>query len=436
MGHLSSLFNRRSLTRLSALLAAAALTGFLLNTATWLSSNTTSFSNQYVFAYATNWLGTALFYSGVVVGLVVTFLADTRTFFSKTLSVLAMFFFFCAVWFFVNEANTLNLFLYYELFLLPSFFIVYFLSPNRRSILAAVYFLTWTQFGSLLVLVGVLKLQGIHGGYSFETGAVTRDTIAALLILLGFGIKIPMWPFYYWLTKTHVEASSFFSIYLSGFLVKTAVYLFVKFYSILDASNLGSVFLSLFVVGVVDSSIKMWHQTDLKKLIAYTTVQEMNLLVIPILFNDVAGEVIVALFVATHCILSSLLFFYIDVVTKRFATRATSQITGLTHVMPTFGAVMFATWLGFTGLPYTIKFTLELWIFTSLLTTNALVFIILIVSMNVIGLIGFSKHLFNSMFGAPIVAQAVVYDLTRRELSVFVFLLANLVLLNSVTLFA
>lgn len=56
--------------------------------------------------------------------------------------------------------------------------------------------------------------------------------------------------------------------------------------------------------------------------------------------------------------------------------------------------------------------------------------------MNVIGLIGFSKHLFNSMFGAPILAQAVVYDLNRRELSVFVFLLANLVLLNSVTLFA
>ena len=436
MGHLSSLFNRRALTQSFFLLTAAVLTVFLLNTVNWLSSNAVSFSNQYVFAYTINWLGTALFYSGVVVGVVVTFLADTRTFFSKTLSTLVMFFFFGAVWLFINEANLLNLFLYYELFLLPSFFIVYFLSPNRRSILAAIYFLTWTQFGSLLVLVGLLKLQGIQGGYFFETGAVTRDTTAALLIFLGFGIKIPMWPFYYWLTKTHVEASSFFSIYLSGFLVKTAVYLFVKFYSILDATGLSSIFLSLFVVGVVDSSIKMWHQTDLKKLIAYTTVQEMNLLVIPILFNDVAGEVIVALFVATHCILSSLLFFYIDVVTKRFATRATSQITGLTHVMPTFGAIMFVTWLGFTGLPYTIKFTLELWIFTSLLTTNALVFIILIVSMNVIGLIGFSKHLFNSMFGAPVLAQAVVYDLNRRELSVFVFLLANLVLLNSVTLFA
>ena len=345
-----------------------------------------------------------------------------------------MFFFFGAVWLFVNETNPLNLFLYYELFLLPSFFIVYFLSPNRRSIIASIYFLTWTQFGSLLVLIGVLRLHGLHGGYTVEAGFVSCNPLTTYLILLGFGIKIPMWPFYYWLTKTHVEASSFFSIYLSGFLVKTAVYLFVKFYSVLDASHLAPVFLSLFVVGVVDSSIKMWHQTDLKKLIAFTTVQEMNLLVIPVLFNDLSGEAIVSFFVVTHCILSSLLFFYIDVITKRFNTRATSQITGLVHLMPSFSALMFATWLGFSGLPYTIKFTLELWIFAGLLTTNAAVFAVLIISMNVIGLIGFSKHLFNSMFGAPVIHQTIVHDVTKRELAVFGFLLINLIFLNGLTL--
>lgn len=86
----------------------------------------------------------------------------------------------------------------------------------------------------------------------------------------------------------------------------------------------------------------------------------MNLLVIPILFNDTASEIIVALFIATHCVLSSLLFFYIDVITKRFATRSTSQITGLIHNMPTFSMFVFLTWLGFSGLPYTVKFTLEL----------------------------------------------------------------------------
>lgn len=394
-----------------------------------------NFTLGYAFTYSVNWLGLALFYAGVIVGAVVAFLSDVKTFFTKITATLSMFFFFAVIWLFVNDANILNLFLYYELFLLPSFFIVYFLSPNRRSILASIYFLTWTQFGSLLVLVGVLRLYSQHGIYEFIGTVGVTDTFTTLLILMGFGIKIPMWPFYYWLTKTHVEASSFFSIYLSGFLVKTAVYLFVKFYSILNASHLGALFLSLFVIGVIDSSIKMWHQVDLKKLIAYTTVQEMNLLVIPVLFNDYTGELIIAFFIVTHCILSSLLFFYIDVITKRFATRSSTQITGLVHVMPTFSALMFATWLGFTGLPYTIKFTLEISIFTSLLTTNGLIFLLLIVSMNVIGLIGFSKNLFNSMFGAPILSQTVVYDLTKREVAVFTFLLINLLTLNMLTVF-
>jgi len=72
-------------------------------------------------------------------------------------------------------------------------------------------------------------------------------------------------------------------MYLSGFLVKTAVFLFIKFYAIFSMYNYINAFLVLLLIGVIDSSIKMWHQTDLKKLIAYTTVQEMNFLCIPIL---------------------------------------------------------------------------------------------------------------------------------------------------------
>lgn len=436
MSYLATFWSRRSVLQTLFYATSITVLCFISNIVLWWSSHGLAFSESYVFLYSTNWLGGALFYSGVVVGITVTFLADTRTFFAKTLTPTVMFFFFAAVWLFINEKNPLNLFLYYELFLLPSFFIVYFLSPNRRSIIASIYFLTWTQFGSLLVLIGVLRLHGLHGGYTIDAGLTSNNPLTAYLILLGFGIKIPMWPFYYWLTKTHVEASSFFSIYLSGFLVKTAVYLFVKFYSVLCAQHLAHVFLSLFVVGVVDSSIKMWHQTDLKKLIAFTTVQEMNLLVIPVLFNDLSGEIVVSFFIVTHCILSSLLFFYIDVITKRFGTRSTTQITGLAHLMPSFSALMFMTWLGFSGLPYTIKFTLELWIFTGLLTTNAGVFVILILSMNVIGLIGFSKHLFNSMFGAPVLHQSIVHDITKRELAVFGFLLFNLIFLNGLTLLA
>lgn len=384
--------------------------------------------------YTSNWLGLALLYSGVVVGCVIAFISDSRTFFKKLIVSLIMFLFFVFIWLFINDSNYLNLFLYYELFLLPSFFIVYYSSPNRRSVLASIYFLTWTQFGSLLVLIGVLVLYYKTGTFYFEHAHIVSSTWIYALILLGFGIKIPMWPFYYWLTKTHVEASSFFSIYLSGFLVKTAIYLFIKFYSMISINIFFNAFLVLFVIGVLDSSIKMWHQTDLKKLIAYTTVQEMNFLAIPILLNDIYGENLVAIFVITHCILSSLLFFYIDIITKRYGTRATSQITGLTHTMPTFTAIMFLTWLGFSGLPFTIKFTLEIGIFNLLLNISPILFTLTIVGMNVIGLLGFSKNLFNTLFGAPILKDYIVYDLTKRELFIFIFLLTNLFIFNLITL--
>jgi formate hydrogenlyase subunit 3/multisubunit Na+/H+ antiporter MnhD subunit len=80
------------------------------------------------------------------------------------------------------------------------------------------------------------------------------------------------------LTKTHVEASAGFSMYLSGFLVKTALYGFYKYVSILGTGINTTFFIAIAGVGVVDASIKMFSQVDLKKLVAFCTVQEMNMI--------------------------------------------------------------------------------------------------------------------------------------------------------------
>lgn len=223
-------------------------------------------------------------------------------------------------------------------------------------------------------------------------------------------------------------------MYLSGFLVKTAVFLFIKFQPIIGAFDYSTPILVIFVVGVVDSSIKMWHQTDLKKLIAYTTVQEMNLLCIPILWNQEFGELITSLFIATHCLLSCIFFFFIDVISKRFNTRASSQVTGLVHTMPTFSFFIFLGWALFTGLPYSIKFILEVSIFSMLLGLSGVVATIVIIGMNVIGMLGFSKNLFNALFGAPVITDYVIYDLTKREVLLYLFLSLNLLALNFFTL--
>ena len=374
-------------------------------------------------------------YTGIICGVLVFLLSDVRVFFNKLLNALLMVTFIISIWLFINESSALNLFFIYELFLLPSFYLVYRLSPNRRSIIASIYFLTWTQFGSLLVLIAIVLSFKTLGQFSLDESVTINQQLIFWLIFIGFGIKIPMWPFYYWLTKTHVEASSFFSMYLSGFLVKTAVFLFIKFYSIFGLYDYFNLILILFIIGVVDSSIKMWHQTDLKKLIAYTTVQEMNFLCIPILWNDVFGETLTALFITTHCLLSCIFFLYIDVISKRFNTRVTSQISGLSHTMPTFSFIIFISWILFSGLPYTVKFLLEVGIFSTLYLYNQLITILVLIIMNVVGLIGFSKNIFNTLFGAPVITDFIIYDLTKKEVTLYLFFIINLILLNSVSLY-
>lgn len=375
-----------------------------------------------------------MFYTGIICGLLVFLFSDVKLFFSKYLNVLFLISFILSIWLFINENKPLNLFLIYELFLLPSFLLVYRLSPNRRSIIASIYFLTWTQFGSLLVLIGLIWIFSIQGEFDFNSNLLVSNFGPFWLIFLGFGIKIPMWPFYYWLTKTHVEASSFFSMYLSGFLVKTAVFLFIKFYSFINITFYINFFLILFIIGIIDSSIKMWHQTDLKKLIAYTTVQEMNFLCIPILWNDQFGELLVATFISTHCLLSCIFFFFIDVISKRFNTRVSSQITGLVHIMPTFTLIIFISWILFSGLPYTIKFLLEIGIFSILYSNNFILAIFCLLIMNVVGIIGFTKNIFNSLFGSPVITDYIVYDLNKREFYLYIFLIINLILLNIITI--
>lgn len=376
-----------------------------------------------------NLFGLSLFITGVWVGLVILFISDVRTFFYKLFSLFFFLFFLVLIYFFITETNYLMVFIYYELFLLPSFYLVYWVSPNRRSIIASIYFLTWTQTGSLCLLIVILYLYLTTNSTIIVLNNNNHPFIITILFFLGIGVKIPIWPLYYWLTKTHVEASSFFSIYLSGFLVKTAVYLFVFFYNYFNTLLLDSIFIVVVMMGVIDSSIKMWHQIDVKKLIAYTTVQEMNILFLPLFWHSDSTELLVSLFIITHCLLSTLLFFSVDILIKRFHTRIVTNISGIIQTMPIFGGCMVITLLLFTGLPFTIKFFLEISIFNLLLNFNLELTVLIIFIANWIGLLGFSKIWFNLLFGKPQLNN-IIYDLTLRELIIFILSFLILIFIN------
>lgn len=181
---------------------------------------------------------------------------------------------------FTNTNNIFNFFLLYELFLLPSIYISMYYSPNRRSYSSTNFFLLWTQLGSSLFLLFALNMRFLFGYLNFfqiKTDQVDLDYLYQFFFLIGILIKVPTFPFYFWLLKTHVEAMTSFSILLSGFLVKIAILCLYKFLFLLK-SLVVSIAICLSLVGSASASILFIHQIDFKKFVAYSTIQEMGLI--------------------------------------------------------------------------------------------------------------------------------------------------------------
>ena len=370
---------------------------------------------------------------------VISFLSlDTRLYWKNIRFIFICNFLVLIVVLFASINDILFFFLLYEALLLPSFLFVYFISPSRRSTQASIYFLIWTQVGSFLVLCSVSYIIYVTGTTSFtvlKNFIFTPTEIFWLyfLFFFGFGFKIPVWPFHYWLTKTHVEAPTGFSIFLSGFLVKSAVYGFYRLTNLLGGDLETTVLSTFCVLGILDSSLKMWGQTDLKKLVAYGTIQEMGLIYLAFCWGDGVAILGGIFFCITHAFLSSLLFYLVDCIQRRYNTRSVVEVSGILHTTPNLGISIIVAVIFYAGLPGTLKFTSEFYIFIGLFETAPLTGLILLYIVNFLGLIGFSKCWFNVVFGITVKNQDLTpVDLTAREFLVIFFCVFFMVFFNFV----
>lgn len=374
------------------------------------------------FNFCIDLFGFVLLFLSYVVGFLSLLALDTRLYWKNWKYVFTFNIFVIIVYLYVTTSNLLLFFLFYEFLLLPSFLFVYFVSPSRRAIQASIYFVIWTQLGSFLVLAAVSYIVTVVGSSEFDiikrfVFSFTETYVLYSLIFFGFGFKVPIWPFHYWLTKTHVEAPSGFSIYLSGFLVKSALYGFYKISTLLTTEINTSLFILVTLLGVFDSSLKMWGQTDIKKLVAYGTIQEMNLIYLVFCWGDSSIIIAGIIFTATHAFLSCLMFYLVDCVYRRFHTRSLVEINGILHITPNLGISILIMTIFFAGLPGTIKFISEFYIFSSFLEVSPFLCILLMIIANVIGLIGFSKIWFNLVFGGfNKYTKYLPMDLSYREL--------------------
>ena len=377
--------------------------------------------NIYNLKFSLDAFGLLILILAYLVGVISLLCLDTRLFwknirFSYICNVIVFF-----VIILVSVNDLISFFIAYEGLLIPSFVIVYFVSPTRRAIQASLYFLIWTQIGSFLVLCAVAYIV-------FTTGFVYFDDIYTInfsswelyflyaLLFFGFGFKIPIWPFHHWLTKTHVEAPAGFSIYLSGFLVKSAIFGFYKISNLLGG-ELDTTLFSIFAfLGVVDASFKMWGQTDLKKLVAFSTVQEMSMIYLVFTWGDVFATYGGLLFCVTHAFLSALFFFLVDCIQRRYHSRSILEINGIFQHTPNLALAILFSCIFYSGLPGTIKFITEFYILAGLVETAPYMTVILVFMVNFIGLIGFSKCWFNVVFGlSPNLQSKKAPDLTYKE---------------------
>jgi len=188
-----------------------------------------------------------------------------------------------------------------------------------------------------------------------------------------------------------------------------------------------TLFSTICLIGIVDASLKMWGQTDLKKLVAYATIQEMGLVYLTLCFGDSSAIIGGFVFSVTHALLSAIFFFLVDAISRRFHTRNIVEINGILHLAPNLGIVILLSCIMYSGLPGTLKFISEVYIFMGLFDVAPVSTLIVLFGANFFGLIGFSKVWFNVVFGMTTINKNyMVNDLSFKEvytLSVCYFLL-------------
>jgi NADH-quinone oxidoreductase subunit M len=271
------------------------------------------------------------------------------------------FFHFNLMWILAGIAGVflaLDLFLFYfawELMLIPMYFLIAIWGHERR-IYAAIKFLLFTQLSGLLMLIAILALYVMHqqatGVYTFQYGDLlgtpltpTAERWIMLGFVLAFAVKLPVVPLHTWLPDAHAEAPTAGSVILAGLLLKTGAYGLLRFVVPLfpnAAHEVTPVALVLAVIGIVYGAVMAFAQTDLKRLVAYTSVSHLGFVLLGIFSWNSFGLQGAVMTMICHGLSTGALFILVGALQERTHTRDMDRMGGLWTTVPRLsGAALF-----------------------------------------------------------------------------------------------
>ena len=337
--------------------------------------------------------------------------------------------------------STLDLFLFYiffEAILIPMYLLVGVWGSRARKIRAAYLLFFYTLVGSLLMLLGLLYIFNTVGSVNLEYLFCYSFTFQEqywlwLAFFLSFASKIPVFPLHIWLPEAHVEAPTVGSVLLAGILLKLGVYGFLRVSLTLfpDASLFFSPFLYLICsLGVVYASLTAIRQTDIKRIVAYSSIAHMNLIVIGLFSFTLIGLDGALLQTISHGFVASALFFCIGILYNRYGSRSIFYYGGLVHIMPLYSTIFLIFTLANIALPGTSSFIAEFLLLMGVFKINATLTFIVAISVIIGG--SYSLWLYNRLiFGNLKIYFMTNYsDLSLKEFSVLIPLLIPVILIG------
>ena len=315
--------------------------------------------------------------------------------------------------------DLLLFFLFWEIEVIPMYFLISIWGTGRKEY-SAIKYVVYTLFGSAMMLAGILSLYFTTGSLSMvdiaQTGIASFTAVIPVvaiffLLLIGFAVKLPVFPLHTWLPDAHTDAPTAVSVVLAGALLKMGGYGMIRLCVTIFpqvAHQYAPLLVTLAIISVLYGAAITLRQTDLKRLIAYSSISHMGYVLLGIFALSQVSLTGAALQMFSHGIITGLLFAMAGLVMHNVKERDLRKLGGLVRQIPIIAVIFSGAGLAALGLPTTSGFAAEFLVFVGSFTSTAVSGIQVYTILGVLGIVitaGYILWMLQRVFYGPVLEQ-------------------------------